>query len=274
MTEPLAIVLAAGKGSGWSPSCPRCWCPSAAGRWCGMSIDAAAGGGRRADGRRRRLPGRSGPRRTGRRAGRRVRRADRATRHRPRRDDVPRRSWPSTTARSGRRRRLADAAGRVGRDAARRVRPARRPPACWARSTRDDPTGYGRIVRDAAGEFVGIVEEKDATPEQRAITEVNLSTYVFDAQDLLWRPRPITADNSQREYYLTDCPASCWPRASGSRPARAQACEALSINSPEELARGRSGNEEARQQYEVQHRAGRRRIGSMRARAASRTDRS
>ena len=53
---------------------------------------------------------------------------------------------------------------------------------------KDDPHGLGRIVRDADGEFTGIVEEKDATPEQRQIQEVNMSTYVFDAQALRHPP--------------------------------------------------------------------------------------
>ena len=50
---------------------------------------------------------------------------------------------------------------------------------------KDDPTGLGRIVRDEDGNFAAIVEQKDATPEQQAIREVNMSTYVFDCQALL-----------------------------------------------------------------------------------------
>jgi bifunctional UDP-N-acetylglucosamine pyrophosphorylase/glucosamine-1-phosphate N-acetyltransferase/UDP-N-acetylglucosamine pyrophosphorylase len=101
---------------------------------------------------------------------------------------------------------------------------------------RDDPTGYGRIVRDAAGNFVGIVEEKDAAPEQRAIREVNVSTYVFDAQELLWALDQLRADNSQQEYYITDCPAILL--AAGKAVVALNVlkpCEALSINNPEEL---------------------------------------
>jgi bifunctional UDP-N-acetylglucosamine pyrophosphorylase/glucosamine-1-phosphate N-acetyltransferase/UDP-N-acetylglucosamine pyrophosphorylase len=101
---------------------------------------------------------------------------------------------------------------------------------------RDDPTGYGRIIRDAAGSFIGIVEEKDATPEQRSIREVNVSTYVFDAQELSWALDQLRADNSQREYYITDCPAILL--AAGKSVAALnvlKSCEALSINSPEEL---------------------------------------
>ena len=102
---------------------------------------------------------------------------------------------------------------------------------------RDDPTGYGRVLRDAAGDFVGIIEEKDATAEQKAVREVNVSTYVFDAKELLWALDQLRADNSQREYYITDCPTILL--AAGKQVAALNAlkpCEALSINSPEELA--------------------------------------
>lgn len=70
-----------------------------------------------------------------------------------------------------------------------------------------EPTGLGRIVRDANGSFTGVVEEKDATDEQRAITEVNMSTYVFNAADLLASLDGLTTDNAQAEYYVTDCPS-------------------------------------------------------------------
>lgn len=102
---------------------------------------------------------------------------------------------------------------------------------------RDDPTGYGRIIRNAAGDFTGIVEEKDATPEQRAVNEVNVSTYVFSASELLSALDQLRADNSQREYYITDCPAILL--AAGKPVAALKVLkprEALSINSPEELA--------------------------------------
>src|SRR5262249_1741543 len=49
----------------------------------------------------------------------------------------------------------------------------------------DDPTGYGRIIRDDEGQFVHSVEEKDASPEQRAVREVNVSVYCFEIQELL-----------------------------------------------------------------------------------------
>lgn len=67
----------------------------------------------------------------------------------------------------------------------------------------DDPTGYGRIVRD--GERVSaIVEERDATESERAIGEVNTSVYVFDGPSLADALSRITTDNDQGEYYLTD----------------------------------------------------------------------
>lgn len=99
-----------------------------------------------------------------------------------------------------------------------------------------DPTGLGRIVRDDAGEFIGIVEEKDATDGQRAIQEVNASTYLFDTPRLLWALDQLTNQNAQNEYYVTDCPAILL--AAGD-PVHAlnvlKPCEALSINSVDDL---------------------------------------
>ena len=68
----------------------------------------------------------------------------------------------------------------------------------------DDATGYGRVVREQGGSVSGIVEQKDATPEQRAIREINSGIYVFDAVSLFEGLRHITTDNAQHEYYLTD----------------------------------------------------------------------
>lgn len=66
---------------------------------------------------------------------------------------------------------------------------------------------YGRIIRDESGKFVGVVEEKDCTPEQKLIKELNPSIYVFDAKQLFSALGELRADNAQREYYLTDVPA-------------------------------------------------------------------
>ncbi|AVX29681.1 UDP-N-acetylglucosamine pyrophosphorylase /glucosamine-1-phosphate N-acetyltransferase [Carboxydocella thermautotrophica] len=67
-----------------------------------------------------------------------------------------------------------------------------------------NPTGYGRIIRDEQGQVAAIVEEKDATPEQKAIREVNSGTYCFQAQALFAALQQITPNNAQGEYYLTD----------------------------------------------------------------------
>jgi len=102
---------------------------------------------------------------------------------------------------------------------------------------KDNPYGLGRIVRDAAGKFTGIVEEKDATPEERAITEVNLSTYVFHGPDLLRSLEGIRSDNAQGEYYITDCPGVLLAEGKDVRALPVlEPCEVLSINSMEELA--------------------------------------
>src|SRR6202022_24071 len=71
-------------------------------------------------------------------------------------------------------------------------------------ATLDDPRGYGRIVRARNGAFRDIVEEKDATDEQRQIAEVNSGVYVFSGREL-W-PALLKLENKNRagEYYLTD----------------------------------------------------------------------
>ena len=66
--------------------------------------------------------------------------------------------------------------------------------------------GLGRIVRDGLGQFERIVEERDATDEQRRIREINTGCYAFDSQSLLGALDRIRPDNNQAEYYLTDCP--------------------------------------------------------------------
>lgn len=68
----------------------------------------------------------------------------------------------------------------------------------------DDATGYGRIVRDNDGSVLKIVEQKDASDEEKKINEVNSGMYVFDAQSLVYALDKITPNNAQGEYYLTD----------------------------------------------------------------------
>lgn len=68
----------------------------------------------------------------------------------------------------------------------------------------DDPAGYGRIIRDADGNVLGIVEEKDAVLEQKAIKEINTGIYCVEAPLLFEVLATLTCDNVQGEYYLTD----------------------------------------------------------------------
>lgn len=68
----------------------------------------------------------------------------------------------------------------------------------------DDPAGYGRVIRGPDGAFRKIVEEKDATPEERAVREVNSGIYCFAKDRLQEALGQLRADNAQKEYYLTD----------------------------------------------------------------------
>lgn len=101
----------------------------------------------------------------------------------------------------------------------------------------DNPFGLGRIVRDTDDQVLRIIEEKDATPEERRITEVNSSTYCFHGPSLLDALIRITPDNKQGEYYLTDTIALL--REQGGWVAGSvveQAEETLGINTPDQLA--------------------------------------
>jgi len=68
----------------------------------------------------------------------------------------------------------------------------------------DDPTGYGRIVRDGGGAFVRIMEHKDAGDDVRAIREINSGLFCFEAKDLFPALARVGRRNVQGEYYLTD----------------------------------------------------------------------
>lgn len=67
-----------------------------------------------------------------------------------------------------------------------------------------DPTGYGRVLRGEDGKVLGIREERDATGEERAVTEVNAGIYCFGTGDLFTLLRKVEANNEQGEFYLTD----------------------------------------------------------------------
>ena len=68
----------------------------------------------------------------------------------------------------------------------------------------EDPTGYGRVLRAADGQVEAIVEHKDATEEQRLVTEINTGTYCFDNKALFTALKSVNNDNVQGEYYLPD----------------------------------------------------------------------
>ena len=68
----------------------------------------------------------------------------------------------------------------------------------------DNPTGYGRVIRSASGDVLKIVEQKDASPEELAVQEINTGTYVFDNQALFSALSQVTNENAQGEYYLPD----------------------------------------------------------------------
>ena len=101
----------------------------------------------------------------------------------------------------------------------------------------DDPSGYGRIVRSADGRFAGIVEEKDATAEQKRIREVNPSYYCFDGSALFETLARVSPNAASGEYYITDVPGLLL--AAGERVEVIDAVppeDVLSINTPEQLA--------------------------------------
>ncbi len=100
-----------------------------------------------------------------------------------------------------------------------------------------DPAGYGRIDRDSAGRFLGIVEEKNASPEQKRIREVNPSYYCFESKALFAALKGVERNPVSGEYYITDVPALLM--ASGRRVEVIEAVppeDVLSINTPQQLA--------------------------------------
>lgn len=97
--------------------------------------------------------------------------------------------------------------------------------------------GLGRIVRSESGEFLRIVEQKDATPAEAAIREINTGCYAFDSRRLFQALTHIRPNNSQAEYYLTDVPAIL--NAQSQRVLavpKLTIAEALGVNTPEQLA--------------------------------------
>ena len=101
----------------------------------------------------------------------------------------------------------------------------------------DQPLPYGRILRDENGGFARIVEDKDCTPAEREVKELNAGVYIFHAREL-WRAlTTLRPDNAQGEYYLTDAPA--WLLRQGEKVGVCAACtpeEMLGVNTPEQLS--------------------------------------
>lgn len=104
-----------------------------------------------------------------------------------------------------------------------------------------DPSGYGRIIRSADdGSLLRIVEQKDATEEEKAVTEVNTGTYCFTSDQLFKALKEIGNDNAQKEYYLTDVIKIF--RSSGKKVGAmtlTNALESHGINSPDDLETAR-----------------------------------
>lgn len=101
----------------------------------------------------------------------------------------------------------------------------------------ENPKGYGRIVRDETGHFVKIVEQKDASEEERQIREVNVGIYCFESEKLFAALEGVQPNNQQGEYYLTDVPGILSQSGAGvSLYVHPDAREVSGINTRAELA--------------------------------------
>jgi bifunctional UDP-N-acetylglucosamine pyrophosphorylase/glucosamine-1-phosphate N-acetyltransferase len=100
----------------------------------------------------------------------------------------------------------------------------------------EDPSGYGRIIRDEKGMVKKIVEDKDASADEKKVKEINTGTFCFDSRSLFSVLDKITPDNKQKEYYLTDAlellRKQNWPIWAVIAP---NPQEGVGINSQEEL---------------------------------------
>jgi bifunctional UDP-N-acetylglucosamine pyrophosphorylase / glucosamine-1-phosphate N-acetyltransferase len=99
-----------------------------------------------------------------------------------------------------------------------------------------NPTGLGRIVRDSAGDILSIVEEKDTTPEQKKIVEINPGIYIFD-KTVFEKAKGLGNNNKAGEYYITDLPAHYLKSGSNVRSVLvADETEVLGVNDRKHLA--------------------------------------
>jgi len=103
----------------------------------------------------------------------------------------------------------------------------------------EDPTGYGRVIRDDGGLVVEVVEERDCDDVQRAIGEINAGAYAFRAKDLIDALGGLSNDNSQGEYYLTDVIGILVGRGERLEPVETTPEEVIGINSQDQLTAAR-----------------------------------
>jgi bifunctional UDP-N-acetylglucosamine pyrophosphorylase / glucosamine-1-phosphate N-acetyltransferase len=100
----------------------------------------------------------------------------------------------------------------------------------------EDPTGYGRIIRDDRDLVMGVVEERDCTEEQRKLTEINAGAYAFRFADLVDALGRVSNQNAQGEYYLTDVIGLLVEQEHDIEPVSATPEEVVGINSQDQLS--------------------------------------
>ncbi|HUF14430.1 MAG TPA: bifunctional UDP-N-acetylglucosamine diphosphorylase/glucosamine-1-phosphate N-acetyltransferase GlmU [Acidimicrobiia bacterium] len=103
----------------------------------------------------------------------------------------------------------------------------------------EDPSGYGRVIRDERGEISGVVEDRDCTPEQRDIDEINAGIYAIRAGRLTETLKQVSNDNAQGEYYLTDVIGILVAEGDKLTAVKASPQEVMGINSQDQLALAR-----------------------------------
>lgn len=103
----------------------------------------------------------------------------------------------------------------------------------------EDPSGYGRVLRDGSGDVVGVVEHRDCTPEQLAIDEINAGIYAVRAGRLADALKQVDNDNAQGEYYLTDVIGILVAEGDRLTAVEATPEEVMGINSQDQLAAAR-----------------------------------
>lgn len=103
-----------------------------------------------------------------------------------------------------------------------------------------DPSGYGRIIRDAEGRVLKVVEDRDATEEERLVHEINAGVYVFEAQSLVRALGEVDDSNVQGEYYLTDAVEALVAGGATVAAYRTGEGEVVGVNSRSQLAQAAS----------------------------------